>query len=113
MKAYTISADGRTITCHRCGSRSANLNDVRERYCAACKRFLDDGVPTGRMNMQPRPGFNWDHVAWGRPDSPRSALCSYCSAGIGEDDVPLIMWRPDGSAAQFCDACMKTWWGMT
>jgi hypothetical protein len=39
-------------------------------------------------------------------------LCSYCSAGIGEDDVPLILWGPDGSVAQFCDACMQRWWGL-
>jgi len=62
--------------------------------------------------LSPRPGFDWGHVSWGRPDSPRSALCSYCSAGIGEGAVPLILWRRDGSAAQFCVKCMETWWGM-
>jgi hypothetical protein len=62
--------------------------------------------------MQPRKGFDWNHVSWGKPDSPRSALCSYCSAAIGEDDVPLIMWSNNGHAAQFCDDCMRKWWGM-
>jgi len=61
--------------------------------------------------INPLPGFDWNHVSWGRPDSPQSALCSYCSAGIPDDDVPLIMWRPDGAAAQFCKACRKQWWG--
>ena len=64
------------------------------------------------FQLEPKPGFDWDRVTWGRPDSPRSALCSYCSAVIREDEVPLIMWKGDGHAAQFCDACMKQWWGM-
>jgi hypothetical protein len=41
-----------------------------------------------------------------------SALCSYCSAAIGKDEVPLIMWKNDGHAAQFCDDCMRKWWGL-
>jgi hypothetical protein len=61
--------------------------------------------------LKPRVGFDWNHVTWGRPDSVRSALCSYCSAAIGEGDVPLMMWKPDGHVAQFCDDCMKRWWG--
>lgn len=65
------------------------------------------------MNLKPNPGFDWDHISWGKPDSVRSALCSYCSAGISEDAVPLILFRPDGHVAQFCDKCMSTWWGMT
>jgi hypothetical protein len=63
------------------------------------------------MTMQPRKGFDWNHVSWGKPDSPRSALCSYCSAGIGEDDVPLILSSNNGHVAQFCDDCMRKWWG--
>lgn len=62
-------------------------------------------------SFKPRDGFDWQHLTWGRPDSPVSALCSYCSAGIGEGDVPLRMWREDGSAVQFCRACMVRWWG--
>ncbi|MEA3211296.1 MAG: hypothetical protein QOE70_4353 [Chthoniobacter sp.] len=40
--AYTISADGRSITCHACGRTSHNSNDVREKYCGHCHRFLSD-----------------------------------------------------------------------
>jgi hypothetical protein len=61
--------------------------------------------------LAPKAGFDWARVTWGRPDSPVSALCSYCSAGIGEDDMPIRVWRQDGSAAQFCDACAARWWG--
>ena len=64
------------------------------------------------FQLEPKPGFDWDRVTWGRPDSPRSALCSYCSAVIPEDCVPLIMWKADGHAAQFCDDCQAKWWGM-
>ena len=64
------------------------------------------------MSLQPKPGFDWGRIAWGRPDSRRSAVFSYCFAAIGEDDVPLILWTDDGHASQFCDACMEKWWGM-
>jgi hypothetical protein len=62
--------------------------------------------------LAPRPGFDWNRIAWGKPDSVRSALCSYCFTSIGEDDVPLILYAEDGHAAQFCDGCMEKWWGM-
>jgi len=64
-------------------------------------------------DLAPLPGFDWSRVTWGRPDSPVSALCSYCSAAIREDDVPLRVWNAQGFAAQFCDACQRRWWGMT
>jgi hypothetical protein len=64
------------------------------------------------MIFEPKEGFDWDRVTWGRPDSPRSALCSYCSAVIRDGEVPLMMWKPDGHACQFCDSCMKHWWGI-
>lgn len=62
--------------------------------------------------LKPKPGFDWDHISWGAPNSVRSALCSYCSAGIGEDDVPLILSSDKGYVAQFCNDCMARWWGM-
>ena len=64
------------------------------------------------FKLTPLPGFDWARVVWGRPDSPQSALCSYCQAYISDDLVPLIMWKPDGSAAQFCDECQGKWWGV-
>lgn len=63
------------------------------------------------MTLKPKPGFDWDHVTWSRPDSAMAPLCSYCSAGIPEDTVPLILFSPDSHAAQFCDACMVRWFG--
>jgi len=62
--------------------------------------------------IKPKPGFDWNRVAWGTPDSPRRELCSYCHGKIGADDVPLMFWKSDGSMAQFCDRCMQEWWGM-
>lgn len=60
--------------------------------------------------LKPREGFDWNRVTWGRPDAVRSALCSYCSAGIGIDDVPLVLSTPQGYVAQFCEDCSKRWW---
>jgi hypothetical protein len=64
------------------------------------------------MSLKPSAGFDWSHVTWGRPDSPRSVLCSYCSASLGDESVPLVMWKDDGHAAQFCDACQRKWFGL-
>ena len=62
--------------------------------------------------LSPKAGFDWARVLWGKPDSPRSAICSYCCAGIGEDAVPLIFCKGAGHVAQFCDACQETWRGI-
>jgi hypothetical protein len=62
--------------------------------------------------LSPRPGFDWNHVAWSRSDSAMAPFCSYCSAPILDETVPLIVFTKDSHAAQFCDACMTRWWGM-
>jgi hypothetical protein len=62
--------------------------------------------------LKPKPGFDWNHISWGKPDSVRSALCSYCSAGIAEGSVPLILSTGAGYTAQFCDDCQRRWWGI-
>lgn len=65
--------------------------------------------------MQPRPGFRWERVKWGGPNQVRTAFCSYCGDELSCDDddfMPLILSRPDGSAAEFCDDCQATWWGI-
>lgn len=62
--------------------------------------------------LKPKDGFDWNKVTWGRPDSVVSALCSYCSASIGDDEVPLRVWSKEGFAAQFCDLCQEKWFGL-
>jgi hypothetical protein len=52
-------------------------------------------------------GFDWKKLTWGRPDSPPSVLCSYCSAVIPEDSVPLIMSNSEGWTVRFCDKCAE------
>jgi hypothetical protein len=49
--------------------------------------------------------FDWNSVAWGRPDSPPRSLCSCCHGALPE--VPLIMWNSQGYTAQFCDDCAE------
>jgi len=39
---YTLSPDGKAITCHKCGMTSHNLNDVEKHYCSKCRVFHDD-----------------------------------------------------------------------
>ena len=65
-----------------------------------------------KFELKTKPGFEWTKVNWGRPDSPRSVLCSYCSASLSEDDVPLIVWNKRDFTAQFCAECQAKWWGM-
>lgn len=47
------------------------------------------------------------HVAWGRADSPRRPFCARCHAHLNEDDVPLMLWRQDGSCISLCDLCTQ------
>jgi hypothetical protein len=55
------------------------------------------------LQPKPKPGFDWSRCTWGRPDSVPSALCSYCSASIGDDEIPLMMWNAKGFAVRFCE----------
>jgi predicted RNA-binding Zn-ribbon protein involved in translation (DUF1610 family) len=45
MSLFTVAADGKSIACHACGLTSHNPNDVAQRYCGACKVFLDPQEP--------------------------------------------------------------------
>lgn len=36
---YSISPDGKSIECHKCGLVSGNPNDVENKYCGNCHRF--------------------------------------------------------------------------
>ena len=65
-----------------------------------------------KATLSAKPDFDWDRVTWGRPDSIVSPLCSYCSASIREDEMPLRAWTPSGHAAQFCEKCQAKWFGM-
>ena len=60
--------------------------------------------------LRPLPGFNWMLVKWGGPDELVDENCSYCDQPIGEDEVPLMIWK-DGWAAQFCTHCQEVWFG--
>lgn len=48
IDTYTISADGKTITCKRCGLTSHHPMDVERKFCGACKVFHDDIWPPAR-----------------------------------------------------------------
>ena len=46
-------------------------------------------------------------IVWGAPNSPRRPLCALCHGALPE--VPLMMWKDDGSGASFCDECIERW----
>lgn len=46
-------------------------------------------------------------ICWGRPDSPRRPFCALCHGYLDDDDVPVMIWKPDGSGAAFCDPCVE------
>jgi len=59
------------------------------------------------MRLAFRPGFDWSRVTWGRPDSPPTAICSYCHGALPE--VPLILWNDEGWTLRLCDGCIEQW----
>lgn len=69
-----------------------------------------------RAFLQPKEGFDWRKVQWGKPDEPRTQTCSYCGRPFPEDEtanfIPLIIWKQDGHAAEFCEECQREWFGM-
>jgi hypothetical protein len=64
------------------------------------------------IELKPKKAFDWNRLTWGRPDSVPTALCSYCSAVIPEDSVPLIVSNDEGWTVRFCDKCMTELWGL-
>jgi hypothetical protein len=63
------------------------------------------------VRLAPKAGFDWAKLAWGRPDSPPSVLCSYCSTSLGERDIPMRMWNPEGYTVALCGKCATEWFG--
>ena len=41
-KFYTISEDGKSITCHACNMTSYSPEDVKHKFCGNCRVFLED-----------------------------------------------------------------------
>ena len=62
--------------------------------------------------IRPLTGFDWQRVLWERPHEMPAPECSYCGLTIGEDDIPLMMFRYDGSACRFCNPCARRWFGL-
>jgi hypothetical protein len=47
--------------------------------------------------------FAWHRVVWSAPTANAPCVCGHCFGALPE--VPLMVWKPDGSGASFCDAC--------
>lgn len=48
INTYTISQNGKSITCLRCNRTSYNSNDVKHHYCGYCYVYHDDIWPPAR-----------------------------------------------------------------
>lgn len=59
--------------------------------------------------IQPKAGFDWSLVYW---SARVRGTCSYCRKALGPDEVPLRLFRKNGSAASFCKDCQRCWWGI-
>jgi len=86
---YTVAPDGKSITCHTCGLTSYNLNDVAQRYCGACKLFLE-----------PQDPYEFDCARCGRHivslcDPYRRNICAACTAIPGWYNDPDLARRID------------------
>jgi hypothetical protein len=53
--------------------------------------------------------LDWRRIAWGRPDGAPRPFCAYCAAHLKKEQS-VMLFRPDGSAARFCDGCIKKLW---
>lgn len=56
IDTFTISTDGKSITCKRCNKTSYNTNDVEQHYCGFCHVFHDDIWPPARRWWITNPG---------------------------------------------------------
>jgi hypothetical protein len=52
-----------------------------------------------------RRGFRPSLIAWAGPMERPPERCSYCGDAL--PDVPVRVWKMDGSAAAFCDPCSE------
>ena len=48
IETFTISDDGKSITCKRCGMTSYHPKDVECHYCGKCNVFHDGILPLDR-----------------------------------------------------------------
>jgi hypothetical protein len=63
----------KSIVCPRCGRRSYNVNDIRQRYCGHCHMYHDDmGENMSFMETYEYAGFKYEVVR--NPDGTLKAL---------------------------------------
>ena len=60
-----------------------------------------------KLNLRFKSNVDLKKIVWSRPDSRIAPFCSFCLTHIPEDDVPLMIWNPEGAAAHFCDECIS------
>jgi hypothetical protein len=103
--SYTISPDGKAITCRRCGLTSHNRNDVANRYCGHCNKFHEAVVYAGSSAAVTEfdcseCGRHIVSICGPRPALDGSDRCAACLSLPGWFNNPEIarMLDPDGIA---------------
>ena len=69
-------------------------------------------VMFAEKKLRAKEGFDWSRVKWGGAEDKRTQNCSYCAKPFTDEDFPLMLWKEDGSAAEFCHACQRDWFGV-
>jgi|SoimicMinimDraft_4_1059732.scaffolds.fasta_scaffold255780_2 hypothetical protein len=89
-RSYVISADGRSITCRRCGMTSHHGEDVRQRYCPRCHIFHEFIANSVREFDCGECGRHITVIA-----GPMMSVCAMCQTMPG--------WWHDPEAARLLD----------
>jgi ribosomal protein L37E len=98
--SYTISPDGKAITCGQCGLTSHNLHDVRHRYCGKCNIYHDDAAAAAEHDCS----VEYDCSECGRHiyqfGGPQTGRCAACTTMPGWFRDPELAKRidPEGDA---------------
>jgi hypothetical protein len=89
---FTISEDGKAITCHRCGRTSHNANDVAFHYCGRCNHwheganllgaetevaFLDNTQVIARLIARTMPDAKFFLTIYRSPDGGKVGVDKY------------------------------------
>lgn len=56
------------------------------------------------INIRFRDDF-WRRVCWSKGEDSQPKLCSCCAGAL--TDVPLVLWRENGSRIAVCDPCIE------
>jgi len=86
---YTISADGKSITCRRCGMTSYHPMDVSALFCGQCRMFHQQAIELRELRRDLGNGY----VLWLVPQLFGNWLVCI---GVVDDDGYIDTWEYHG-----------------